>query len=1232
MNILSAVVSVARRRHATSSIPDVTASSSSSNNFCNPSHINSELKENKNINNFLRLFQDCGRIPPLTAAANPHFPHVDILHRYGKQASTLIEADVLRSQYIEMFSLPFRAWQEGSKCCTANKESDPTKSLLLNNDTGQKFPHPNSSIASSETTLVNEQLSKRLQRYSAIKQACRHLHTISTPILFCPKTRSKFHSANSSSSSCSSTTTDTTFKTTTSVASTNSVVANSTVSKEDDFSDKLHHHTKNIIEHSSLSSHNRNPTRDPNTTINLIPSSKPNCLKPKQMADTNVGGDRFLSPWLSWSHNAATSSNLDDVGPLSSDTLLTDNNSRNEKSQHNDGHTSVVNFNNWLRRVARQFLVKYSQYLQQEVGFHPIPILNTSVTPNRRDQTVKPNVNYALFHRSIHLAGLHIIELFIRNSRLFVRVGTIEVSRFSWHASRSVTMGPYTSEVISQAAASAAASMTSVMFNAVFRRNMKKFVRSPNLSNVDSPFSDVSALSDPNCSDWMQYSNNLSWNESSKLCDYTHLHSFAYDFHLHAIQDYLGNRRCCHRGQCSDASRRSSSSVKNGYSNVIDIPDYPVTKFLEDLSCLAQKIPLFSRGYLCCFPVTCHVSLCLRPDQVFHHLIEEHASYGVDIVRMSRSECSIAQTNPPYNKHLSYNFALVEQCHPGQESSFRSSSEHQPKYQPSSNFRTFSESHSISTGSKEQSSKYSALGIANAHHIVEDLTKLDRNFSHSHSLPQPYSVTGIVVPDEINGTYSDIRSPIDGSITNRLLHLIVYLIVLDSKHEFPEFRLAKLNSGSCIQCPVDWPAVPPCLDPCSFSHQLHSFHRSPKSFGIEDTDISSLIAEPFFQNFSIPLTTNNSDQKISKHSENTSENDIRWHMSYLSMCPSHQVQLLRVLRISQSILESRITQLIARSGVDCHKNLLWYKLFDTNSSLATQILSTSGQSLSQNTVDSNCQMEKTPSINLGANSNPVDSYVCPVLNHQSLSMREIEELVDSAPFQLDILRLDPRLHELFKVGACHLNTISVLLNREFVNSQQNSHHQTDQMKMNTNPKLYKCSTSETISCIAYRFSHSIEDKMDNGSDGHGECRQCLKNYMVLLSPSFTEGLIFLSWCETSDNCVPSEGSTVHTASGSSTVIKSGHIDDRRGNKDNSATTLSDTTRITMAWNTKKYKDFQFRAVFRAVGDPTNPSSMRRLVDSDIEIQNLFFKTSTLALVATNLIEKLSVLVWRTLHN
>lgn len=138
-----------------------------------------------------------------------------------------------------------------------------------------------------------------------------------------------------------------------------------------------------------------------------------------------------------------------------------------------------------------------------------------------------------------------------------------------------------------------------------------------------------------------------------------------------------------------------------------------------------------------------------------------------------------------------------------------------------------------------------------------------------------------------------------------------------------------------------------------------------------------------------------------------------------------------------------------------------------------------------------------------------------------------KELVDSAPFQLDILRLDPRLIELFNVGGCHLNSVSVLLNKEFIDLQQSSHHQIDQMKLTISSKLYKYSTSETIPCIAYRFSHSVESKLDEVSNTD---RQCTQNYMVLLSPSFTEGLIFLSWCESSnDECVLDEYSTVYTS-------------------------------------------------------------------------------------------------------
>uniref|UniRef100_A0A094ZZ82 Protein SZT2 n=1 Tax=Schistosoma haematobium TaxID=6185 RepID=A0A094ZZ82_SCHHA len=1254
MNILSAVTSIARRRNVTPSTADMNTNCiNSSNIFHTPSspafqtHSSSlhgtnnsrmEFKEHKSINNFLRLFQDCGYIPPLIPPSNPNLPYIDMLQRYSEQALTLMHADIRRSQYIELFSEYFRNWQEGGKNNTANKESNPVKSIPVNKDTGQKFSHSKSAVGSAKELLPSDQLFKRLQRYSAIKQACRHLHTICTPILFCPNTRSKvvqlikeeenamnktaqLYFSSISRHSSAATPTDITV---TSANNTDSTISDLTVHKEIGDSDKIHYHTEQATNQCKSSENESGSSKD--FSVKSTP------VRLKQVSD--AGGSRFLSPWLSWSHNSATPGNLDDTNILSTDILLADNNSCADNSHHHDScFTSVLNFNNWLRRVAHQFLMKYSQYLQQEVGFHSIPIFNSSVSLNRREQAAKPYINYALFRRSIHLAGVHIIELFVRDFHLFVRLGTIEVSRFSWHASRSVTLGPYTSEVISQTAASAAASMTSVMFNAVFRRNMERSFRSP---SANSSFNIISSPSDGKYSDWFEYSSNLSWNESSKLCDYTHLHSFSYDFHLRAIQDYLENRRCFQRSQCSDASRRQTSAVGSVYSNVITIPDYPVTKFLEDLTCIAQKLPLFSRGYLCCFPVTCHVSLCLRPDQVFHHLIEEHASYGVDILRMTRREYSASQTNPPYNKHLSYNFALVEQCHPEQESgccsSRSTSSDHHSKYQPCSNLRMSSESNSSSTtNSKDQSCKFSALGIASAHHIVENLTKLDSELSNRQSISQPYSVTGIVVPDEVNGTYSDIRSPVDGSITNRLLHLVVYLIILDSKHEFPESRLAKLNSSSCTQCPVDWPAIRPCVDPCSFTYQPTLVNRIPKPFGIEDTDISSLTAERQCQNLNISPTDSGDYRRFSKHSENTFDSDVRWHMSYLSMCPSHQVQLHRVLRISQSNLESRITQLIGRSGVDCHKNLLWYKLFDTNSSLATQILSTNSRSLSQDAVETNCRVEDASSISLGTNLNPVDSYLCPVLNHQSLSMREIEELVDSAPFQLDILRLDPRLIELFNVGGCHLNSVSVLLNKEFIDLQQSSHHQIDQMKLTISSKLYKYSTSETIPCIAYRFSHSVESKLDEVSNTD---RQCTQNYMVLLSPSFTEGLIFLSWCESSnDECVLDEYSTVYTSCPMKNTYSNG-VGTRKSScfidagENNAKAPQSHHMEI----RNHKYKDFQFRAVFRAVGDPTNPSSMRRLIDSGSEIQNLFFKTSTLALVATNFIEKLSFFVWKTLHN
>lgn len=79
-----------------------------------------------------------------------------MLQRYSEQALTLMHADIRRSQYIELFSEYFRNWQEGGKNNTANKESNPVKSIPVNKDTGQKFSHSKSAVGSvSETNFFH---------------------------------------------------------------------------------------------------------------------------------------------------------------------------------------------------------------------------------------------------------------------------------------------------------------------------------------------------------------------------------------------------------------------------------------------------------------------------------------------------------------------------------------------------------------------------------------------------------------------------------------------------------------------------------------------------------------------------------------------------------------------------------------------------------------------------------------------------------------------------------------------------------------------------------------------------------------------------------------------------------------------------------------------------------------------------------------------------------------------
>lgn len=113
-------------------------------------------------------------------------------------------------------------------------------------------------------------------------------------------------------------------------------------------------------------------------------------------------------------------------------------------------------------------------------------------------------------------------------------------------------------------------------------------------------------------------------------------------------------------------------------------------------------------------------------------------------------------------------------------------------------------------------------------------------------------------------------------------------------------------------------------------------------------------------------------------------------------------------------------------------------------------------------------------------------------------------MLNSAPFQLDIFKLDDRLLYLFETSCFCFHDVELLLNSQFINKK--NFHTTSL----TNK--YSVLDNHRTNIVVYRFVDTVESpnydldtfvKMD-------------KNLMVLLSPMFTEGLILINWTELRD--------------------------------------------------------------------------------------------------------------------
>ncbi|KAF5400160.1 hypothetical protein PHET_06540 [Paragonimus heterotremus] len=1167
------------------------------------SHLGIKLPEldTASVNHFSHLFQDCGRIPPLEETGS-----MDLVYRHGRQALVAIEADRLRAQQLELLSLPFRAWQEGRKRKQAGEYgTDTATSKLIETPSRSSNGASRCGALNAEAALSSDPLSKRLKRFSSIRLACRHLHTICTPILFCPSIRAQVvrsvqtenRTLRRVAEFCYQAQQEADRSSKGPLGSQTTTVCSQALFQWNSLGNDL----RNLVSPQNVS-------RVHSCTLGSVSDSVHPLTSPLFGATVqphpNNAQPAMQSPWLSWSRSEL----VDTLNELTNPHPINHNNNVTHQVATGSNALADTSFiaaeamgqtTDWVRRIALSFLASYTQYIQHGVGFRVIPITEPNAvgsTAVESKTTVKPTGSYVLLHRAIHLAGVHIMEIFIRHSHLCVRLGTIELSRFSRHASRGLITGPLSAEVITQAAASAAVTAASVRRDAAtsIRRDAANVV--PGSETRSRAMMDVFE-SKTRRFEHQQHSSGFSWDESSRLCDYTHVHSFSYDYYIRAVHDYLSivlmfvsgsDQRFQRRPSFGVPTRKSSHSKHTPHTttDVFGVTDFPVAEFLSDIHILARQPPVFARNCLRAVQLACPVSAYLRPAQVFHHLIEEHQNYHIQIVRMARTVCDHPQliSTQPRHTSNSYTFGILE-LHPADVSTRLPVVHHHLSRQSSHT--------EFDTQPKAQSDfiHIAGSGVGGPSAIAMPSLTNDQPTSNSSR----YSIAALVMADDHRNGDS-LSTPLEA--TGRLLHLTIHLLAVDPHSRFPKSRLACAQdlSYSTTKHPVEWPACAPFHDPeaelpSTYQAIASTLHGLPRALSIENGDVMcalNLSAVSRNRHTSITETgqTESRPTPIAVVSavESTTNvpQDYRWHVSYLGMWPSHHVPIYRIIEAAQSDLQARVTHLVKQSGLDCHKNLLWYRLFDSQHLLRkcatpkplspADLSKPSGMLASQSTFGS-------VSMSCGG----ID-----VLEHEQLTFSEIEELVQSAPFELDVLRLDDRLLRTLQVGASHLNHVAHMINSQFAISGLGTGDRTHRASATALDGHLKQEPNLFVCCFRQNSENTDEDHDDNASGW-------IKHHMALLSPNFTDGFVLLSWSE----CMSELTRSAHTLLNGDPV--------------------------------HTFKNFQLRALFRTLGDPMNPGSMRRLIDSGQQIQALFFERSPLAALVTNFTEKLCFSIWQGLH-
>ncbi|KAL3318357.1 hypothetical protein Ciccas_002978 [Cichlidogyrus casuarinus] len=336
------------------------------------------------------------------------------------------------------------------------------------------------------------------------------------------------------------------------------------------------------------------------------------------------------------------------------------------------------------------------------------------------------------------------------------------------------------------------------------------------------------------------------------------------------------------------------------------------------------------------------------------------------------------------------------------------------------------------------------------------------------------------------------------------------------------------------------------------------------------------------------------------------EPDLRWFVSYLYTWPMHQMDLLEAVRRTQYLYEQRIKEICRMAAIDCCKNKLWYQLVDSNSFNWQPLIQNmsrrnstapSNASIPPLSSSSSSSIFSTLSHTLFGRSNPetintrhefclpYDDFQPDPLNfitpHSKLDQAAFESLISHAPYKLELLEKDFRIQNLLLIGSNYLHNVALQFQRKYALSCTfptipNSPNVLDELQKGChdtpgagNPKE-GLDTAEEIGVVPAEDVEALEITEENSET-------VMTHYqMVLLSSSFENGFILLSWNELKGEL----------------------------------------------WDTKnRCSDFQLEAIFR--------QGLRKR--GNFNQLNMFYEQTPLPGVVSSLVECLSFFLWRSMH-